>query len=300
MRSPHRHVKTRLLAIALTLVTATDLHGQIRASEMGTFTQVIDGTKISMTYSRPRGRGRDTLFGSVKSVRWGEVWTPGANYATTFEVNRPVTLDGHAVKAGTYSVWMVVRQSGAWTMVLDPKVRVYHMSPPDSNATQIRFPVKTHDAPYLDVLTWSMPELRANGGMLTMQWGRTRVDMNLDVEPSYALTMSRADADPYVGVWEYAEIDSGKAGPTHGFAIDYENQTLKGRWHSDSSYFKHFALVKIAPEWFAPGVYDDRGQVYEVYKPELVLEFTRENGRATSFVARDDQDKIVMKGKRVR
>ena len=300
MRSPHRHVKTRLLAIALTLVTATDLHGQIRASEMGTFTQVIDGTKISMTYSRPRGRGRDTLFGSVKSVRWGEVWTPGANYATTFEVNRPVTLDGHAVKAGTYSVWMVVRQSGAWTMVLDPKVRVYHMSPPDSNATQIRFPVKTHDAPYLDELTWSMPELRANGGMLTMQWGRTRVDMNLDVEPSYALTMSRADADPYVGVWEYAEIDSGKAGPTHGFVIDYENQTLKGRWHSDSSYFKHFALVKIAPEWFAPGVYDDRGQVYEVYKPELVLEFTRENGRATSFLARDDQDKIVMKGKRVR
>jgi len=300
MRSPHRHVKTRLLAIALTLVTATDLHGQIRASEMGTFTQVIDGTKISMTYSRPRGRGRDTLFGSVKSVRWGEVWTPGANYATTFEVNRPVTLDGHAVKAGTYSVWMVVRQSGAWTMVLDPKVRVYHMSPPDSNATQIRFPVKTHDAPYLDVLTWSMPELRANGGMLTMQWGRTRVDMNLDVEPSYALTMSRADADPYVGVWEYAEIDSGKAGPTHGFVIDYENQTLKGRWHSDSSYFKHFALVKIAPDWFAPGVYDDRGQVYEVYKPELVLEFTRENGRATSFLARDDQDKIVMKGKRVR
>jgi DUF2911 family protein len=293
-------MKVRPLAIALSLVTATDLHAQIRASEMATFTQMIDGTKIGMTYSRPRGRGRDTLFGSVKSVRWDEVWTPGANYATTFEVNRPVTLDGHAVKAGTYSVWMVVKQSGTWTMVLDPKVRIYHMSPPDSNATQIRFPVKTHDAPYLDVLTWSMPELRSNGGTLTMQWGRTRVDMNLDVTPSYALTMPQADADPYLGVWEYAEIDSGKVGPTQRFVIDYENQTLKGRWHSDSSYFKHFALVKIAPDWFAPGVYDDRGQVYEVYKPELVLEFTRENGRATSFLARDDQDKVVMKGKRTK
>jgi hypothetical protein len=232
-------------------------------------------------------------------VRWGEVWTPGANYATTFEVNRPVTLDGHAVKAGTYSVWMVVRQSEPWTMVLDPKVRIYHMSPPDSNATQIRFPVQTHDAPYLDVLTWSMPELRANGGTLTMQWGRTRVDMNLDVQPSYAVTMPTADADPYVGAWEYVELDSGKESPPHQFVIDYENQTLKGRWHSDSSYFKHFALVKIAPEWFAPGVYDDKGQVYEVYKPELVLEFARENGRATSFQARDDQDRIVMRGKRI-
>src|SRR6266550_7542374 len=103
-------MKVRLLAIALTLATASELHAQIRASEIGTFSQMIDGTKISMAYSRPRGRGRDPLFGSVKSVRWDEVWTPGANYATTFEVSRPVTLDGHAVKAGTYSVWMVVKQ----------------------------------------------------------------------------------------------------------------------------------------------------------------------------------------------
>jgi hypothetical protein len=292
-------MKVRVLALALSLLTATDLQAQIRASELGTFSQVIDGTRISMTYSRPRGRGRDPLFGSVKSVRWGEVWTPGANYATTFEVNKPVTLDGHAVKAGTYSVWMVVRPSGAWTMVLDPKVRIYHMSPPDSNATQIRFPIQTKEAPYIDVLTWSMPELRSNGGTLAFQWGRTRVDMNLDVQPSYALTMPQADANPYVGVWEYAEIDSGKAGPTERFVIDYENETLKGRWHSDSSYFKHFAMVRIAPDWFAPGVYDEKGQVYEVYKPELVMEFTRENGRATSFVGRDDQDKVVMRGKRI-
>jgi hypothetical protein len=292
-------MKVRVLAVALSLLGATDLHAQIRASEFATFSQTIDGTKISMTYSRPRGRGRDPLFGNPRAVHWGEVWTPGANYATTFEVNRPVKLDGHAVKAGTYSVWMVVRESGAWTMVLDPKVRIYHMNPPDSNATQIRFPVQTKDAPYLDVLTWSMPELRANGGTLTMQWGKTRVDMNVDVEPSYALTMPKSDADPYLGTWEYAEIDSGKAGPTQRFVIDYENETLKGRWHSDSSYFRHFALVKISPDWFAPGVYDRNGQIYEVYKPELVLEFTRENGRAASFVARDDQDQIVMRGKRI-
>jgi len=292
-------MKVRHLALALSLLSATELRAQIRASELGTFSQVIDGTKISMTYSRPRARGRDPLFGNPKAVHWGEVWTPGANYATTFEVNRPVKLDGHPVKAGTYSVWMVVRQSGPWTMVLDPKVRIYHMSPPDSNATQIRFPAETHDAPYLDVLTWSMPELRANGGTLTMQWGRTRVDMKLDVEPSYALTMPQSDAAPYLGVWQYAEIDSGKTGRTRRFVIDYDDQTLKGRWQSDSSYFKHFALVKIAPDWFAPGVYDGQGQVYEVYKPELVLEFTRENGRATSFIARDDQDKIVMRGKRI-
>ena len=291
----------RTLVLAGCLLGASDAGAQIRASELATFTQMIDGTKISMSYSRPRARGRDTLFGSRKSVRWDEVWTPGANYATTFDVNRPVKLDGHPIRPGTYSVWMVVRKTGDWTMVLDPKVHVYHMDPPDSNATQVRFPIKTYNAPVsMDVLTWSMPELRANGGTLSMQWGRTRVDMKVDVEPSFASTLPKADADSYVGQWEYTDIDKGKESGPKKFTIDYENSTLKGRWQTEDSYFKHFALVRIAPEWFAPGVYDESGQIYEVYKPELVLEFKREGGRAVSFIGRDDQDQIVMKGHRTK
>ena len=290
-------MNVRILAAALVAGLSARLPAQIRASELGSFSQVIDGTKITMTYSRPRARGRDTLFGTARGVKWDEVWTPGANYATTFEVNRPVKLDGHAVRAGTYSVWMVVRKSGTWTLVLDPKVRIYHMEPPDSNATQIRFPVHTHDAPSIDVLTWWMPDLRANGGTLAMQWGRTRVDMNVEVEPSYVSTLPRVDADQYIGTWEYVEIDSGKTGPPRRLVVDYENNTLKGRWQTGDEYFGHFAFVRIAPDWFAPGVYD-KGQIYEVYKPEMIFEFTRENGRATTFQVRDDQDRIVMKGHR--
>ncbi len=293
-------MNARILAVALLSFVAVDARAQIRASEISTFTQMIDGTKISMSYSRPRGRGRDTLFGSRKSVRWDEVWTPGANYATTFDVNRPVKLDGHTVNAGAYSVWMVVRKSGDWTMVLEPKVRLYHMEPPDSSAAQIRWAIKPHDAPYLDVLTWSMPELRSNGGTLAMQWGKTRVDMRLDVEPSFTLTMARADADAYVGTWEYVDIDAGKTSSPHKFVIDYEDNTLKGRWDLEDSYFKHFAMVRIAPDWFTPGIYDEHGQVYEVLKPDMVMEFKHENGKATSFQVRDDQDQVIMKGHRIK
>ena len=67
-------------------------------------TQIIDGTKISMEYSRPRARGRNPLFGNPRVVRWNEVWTPGANWATTFEINKPITLAGRAVAKGKYSV----------------------------------------------------------------------------------------------------------------------------------------------------------------------------------------------------
>jgi hypothetical protein len=34
------------------------------------------------------------------------------------------------------------------------------------------------------------------------------------------------------------------------------------------------------------------GQIYEVLKPEMVFEFTRARGRATSLVVRNEQDQV--------
>ena len=56
---------------------------------------------------------------------------------------------------------------------------------------------------------------------------------------------------------------------------------------------KKFALIRIAPDWFVPGLYDKRGQIYEVIKPDLTFEFTRENGRVVSLVMRELDDQIT-------
>jgi len=56
-------------------------------------------------------------------------------------------------------------------------------------------------------------------------------------------------------------------------------------------YMKKFALIRIGPDTFAPGLYDEKGELYEVLRPDLIVEFTRTNGRGTSLELRDDQDK---------
>jgi hypothetical protein len=285
--------KDLLFVSAVILTVASPAHAQIRASELGSMSQVIDGTKLSMQYSRPRSRGRDTLFGT-RAVHWGEVWTPGANWATTFEVNKDVKLNGHAVPKGAYSVWFVVRESGDWTFVLDPKVKRYHEDPPDSSAAQIRFAIKPEPAPFTDVLTWSVPSIRVNGGTLAFQWERVRVPIDVEVQPSLVMTLPAADAAPYLGTYAYVEMDStGKPGKTSVLTITHEDGTLKGQWEPNDPYFKKFALIRIAPDWFVPGVYDKNGQIYEVYRVESVFEFTRANGRAESLVVRDEDDKIA-------
>ena len=259
--------------------------------------QIIDGTKITMEYSRPRARGRDPLFGG-RVVKWNEVWTPGANWATTFETTKDITLNGRAVPKGKYSVWMVVRQDGNWTTILDPRVRRYHEDPPDSTAAQIRLQTRPTQAPFAEVLTWSMPTLTATGGSLALHWGTTLVSMDVGVQPSFRMTMSAADAAPYIGRYEYTQRIAPDSGKISTLIVTYVDSTLKGQWEPNDPYFKTFALIRIAPGWFAPGVYDEHGQIYEVYKPEMTFEFTLVNGKAVSLEVRTEDDELEAVGKR--
>ena len=96
-----------------------------------------------------------------------------------------------------------------------------------------------------------------------------------------------------MGRYTVTERDSsGKAGKVSTLTVTHEDGTLKGRWDPDDPYYKKFALIRIAPDWFVPGIYDKKGQIYEVLKPELVFEFTQAAGRAVSLVMRDEEDVV--------
>lgn len=288
----------RLLIIA-SFALPLPLTAQIRASEKGTVSQTVDGTTLTVEYSRPRSRGRDPIFGTP-AVKWGETWTPGANWATTLDVSKPVKLDGHPVRKGKYSVWMVVRKDSNWTLVLDPEPHRFHMNPPDSAATQLRIPVRAEAAPFTDVLTWSMPALRMDGGTLVMQWERVRVPIDVTVEPSLVMTFPAAEAAQYVGEYSFIERDQTGKEKELGFTVSHEDGTLKARFIPEDPYMKKFALIRIAPDWFAPGVYDETGKIYEVLRPDVTVEFKRENGRVVGFTVRDDEDHLWGTGTRKR
>lgn len=272
---------------------------QIRASELGSMTQVIDGTKISVTYSRPRARGRPKLFGNPVAQHWGEVWTPGANWATVLELSKDVTLNGRRVPKGKYSVWMVLREKGDWTTVLDPNWRIFHMDPPDSSGTQLRISTPVSQEPFVDVLTWSMPELTVSGGTLTMQWGTTRATLKVAVTPSLQVGIPEVDARPFIGRYEYRESkpSSGSNGVST-FIVTYENGTLKARWDPNDNYMQTFALIRVGPDIFTPGLYDSDGTIYEVLRPDMMFTFRRATGQPVTFSVRGEDDALEATGTR--
>ncbi|MBC7844328.1 MAG: DUF2911 domain-containing protein, partial [Gemmatimonadaceae bacterium] len=177
-----------IVAAALVLgAAAQPACAQLMASEAGSVSQTIDGTKISVDYSRPRARGRTGLFGT--RIHWGEVWTPGANAATTLSLSKDATINGTAVSKGKYSVWLVVSR-GDWDMVLDRDTMLFHTQGPKVRPGQVRFPVRREAKPFLEALTWWFPEVGATGATLAMQWDTVYVPLRIAVPASYTRTVS--------------------------------------------------------------------------------------------------------------
>ena len=283
-----------LAALVASLGGAPGVHAQIRASELGSVSQVIDGTRISIEYSRPRARGRQNVFGG--EVKWQEVWTPGANYATTLELSKNVTIEGHPVPKGKYSVWMVVRPAGDWTFVLDPRPRLFHMAHVDSTPDQIRFPVKALPGPFTEVLTWSFPENRSTGATMVMSWAATRVPLTVAVEPTYRLAMPAAQAAPYVGEYEFRWTDMPDSVRALGLIVTYRDSMLGMRFEPRDPYYEGAGLIRIKEDWFIPAIFE-KGQFIDALK-EMVFEFKVVEGKAVGFEVRGDGDELWAKGKR--
>jgi len=197
-------------ATALTLLTLPGAGSAQAASELAKLTQIVSGTEIEIEWSRPSLRGREVIFG--RQIPWGEVWTPGANMATTIRFSKDVVLSGTAVPAGHYSVWLRVMESEPWRLALHADTMLPHSAHPPIEEAVLHVGVergRTEDVQ--ESLEWGLDQIRIDGAELVMHWGRDRVAIPLEVDPGIALATPVAEALLIVGDWVY---DDGPSLPT--------------------------------------------------------------------------------------
>jgi hypothetical protein len=192
--------KLTLLLLSLFLLPATS-SAQTRKSERATVSQVVNGVTITVEYYRPVTRGRTELFG--KQVHWGEIWTPGANWATTLEVDRDVDLNGHRVPKGKYSVWMITAKDSAWTFFLNKNARRFHTSrPKDTSEDVVRFPVKPVTGAMMQSLLWYFPNVQHDTVTLHMHWETTVIPLRIVTTPLLQLAVTAEQRRDIVGEYE--------------------------------------------------------------------------------------------------
>jgi hypothetical protein len=74
----------------------------------------VGSVSVAINYSSPRKRGRAILGATVPYDR---VWRTGANAATVLAIDHPITIGGHALPAGMYTLWTVPARDGVLLVI---------------------------------------------------------------------------------------------------------------------------------------------------------------------------------------
>ncbi|TFH66829.1 MAG: DUF2911 domain-containing protein [Gemmatimonadales bacterium] len=270
-----------LSAVALAVfLLPVPLCAQIRASEAATVSQTVDGTVITVAYSRPQMRGRQPGVGGV--FHHEHMWTIGANWATTLEVNRPIRLNGNPVEAWKYSVWTEPGETG-WTMHLNPDPRLFHTMGPKAETMAVSFDVVPDKAEHVEVLTFDFPEVRRDGATLRFRWAEVEVPLKIEVEPTRnGVALTEEQVAPYVGSWTVQFInETNQTSPEIKMEILLANGSLRAIMDGPQAMAMEFVPTD-EPHKFLPAFLGDDGQVLDV-EAATPLVFEIVNGKAMSW-----------------
>ena len=162
--------------IALVAVSAPAWAQGYPFSQRGSVTQHVAHTTVAIEYGRPVARGR-ALFGQL--VPWDSVWHPGADSATRISFDHPVQLEGREVKKGEYSVWLVPRASGPWTVILSHAAHTFHKPYPGAAKDAYRFDVSPERGAHMESLAYYFPSVLRAEAVLRIHWGETIVPLRI-------------------------------------------------------------------------------------------------------------------------
>jgi len=130
----------------------------------------IGSAEILVDYSRPLTRGREIWRSN--GVLNDTLWRTGANAATQFRTNVPLTFAGQQVPAGTYTLWtlavpgryqlIINKQTGQWGTVYDAAQDLVRVP---AQPRTLSSPVEQ----FTIVVEPTGPG--AGGGVMRLQWG---------------------------------------------------------------------------------------------------------------------------------
>jgi hypothetical protein len=173
-----RVMATLVLAGVCGVTSTVCAQQAIPKSQLASVTQQVAGARVEVVYRRPVARGR-ALFGAL--VPWGRIWTPSADSAARITISAPVTVNGAALAAGTYSIW-TIPDSTSWTVVFNSTPAAFHLRYP-AGTDVLRVQATPQQGPHVETLMFAFPTVDGDSAILHLHWGTTIVPLTLRVVP---------------------------------------------------------------------------------------------------------------------
>ena len=233
MRKTYLFLVTMLLACVSYKSHAQAVPRIPEASSTQTIIQDFGLGKVTVTYSRPNVKDRK-IFGGI--IPYGEVWRTGANAATTITFTEKVTIEGHPVPAGTYSLFSIP-QRNEWTIILNKTVKQWGAYSYKQADDFLRFeikPIRVNEK--RETFTMAFANSTTRSTDLYLVWDHTAAAIHMETDDDAKIManideLMKGDRKPYYFnaiQWYYENNkDVNKA---LGWVAEAEKEDPKGPW----------------------------------------------------------------------
>lgn len=246
-----KNITTTLSVLVVWLAFSLQGQAQIqapRASQQATVSQRVGITDITITYSRPAVNGRQLWgvlvpygfnnlgFGTSKAAPW----RAGADENTTISFSDDVTVDGKKIKAGTYALFMEVKENNQATLILSSNSTSWGSFFYDPSEDALRVPITTDEAPFHELLTYEFNTVTPTSATVSLIWGEKEFPFTVEVPVSdIVLDRFRNDARSQVGFsrqnWEQAANYALNNNGNLDEALTWTNNAISGQFYSQKT-----------------------------------------------------------------
>lgn len=176
------------LCLALILGSATAQIKTPASSPLGKVIQTVGLTDVTVEYSRPSAKGRK-VYGDL--VPFGEKWRTGANAATKVTFSEDVSVEGNALKAGTYALYTLPSEH-QWEVYFYKNANQSGLPRAwDDNEVAAKFTVKPRQAgDFVETFTIGIAMVAADAAQLQLCWENTIVPISFTVPTDGAVMKS--------------------------------------------------------------------------------------------------------------
>ena len=156
------------LSLLVVFTTTAQKDKSKRKSPPAQVTEQINGSKVTIDYSRPSKKGRE-IFGGLQA--YGKVWRTGANESTWIELSEDVEVQGQKLAAGKYGLFTIPGED-KWTIIFNSKWDGWGAYEYKEANDVLRVSVETSTTD--DVVEMFTIDIEKSGDVV-MSWDKTQV-----------------------------------------------------------------------------------------------------------------------------
>ena len=176
------------LLLASMSVLAQTITTPRAASPAAEVSQTIGLSQVTINYSRPAVKGRD-VWGALVPYGYNNLgfgtateapWRAGANENTTITFSHNAKIEGQAIPAGTYGLFVGVHEDGKADIIFSTNSTSWGSFFYDKSEDQLRVNVQSEENTATEMLRYDFVDVSKNTATIVLDWEKKRFPFKVE------------------------------------------------------------------------------------------------------------------------